>query len=123
MRNIFRWIFPIISIFAIIIVIFLIHSNRTTTDDSENINGQAYFNATVVSISDDKITVMCCDMLESNFNEGEQIVFSPNIVSVNGVPELSIGDEIRIVYNKNNVEEGNPVQLKIVFSIYKLDVK
>lgn len=118
MRKALRLILPLMFVLAII-VIFSIYKTRVAPDDN---NGQSYFNATVLSVSNDEIKVECSDTLESTFQQGDIVVFSKDIISANGIPELNIDDEIRIVYNGDVVAEGMSIQLSTVFAIYKLEV-
>lgn len=77
-------------------------------------SGQNYFNATVLEIEQDYILVQPAKD-EKILKFGDKIKVSKETVSTTGVPELSLGEEIRIVYNK-----VDPPQLDIVFAIYLL---
>ena len=80
---------------------------------------QNYFNATVLEIHEDSILVECLDVTNGVVSQGEEVEVSTNVVSANGVPELEIGDNIRIVCGE--VTDSIPLKTEQVYAIYLLD--
>lgn len=84
-----------------------------------NHNTQEYCNAKVLQIYEDYIVVECLDVTSGLLKTGTKTVVTKDIVSAKGVPELTIGDNIRIVYN--GLKRTKPEEMKIVYAIYHLD--
>lgn len=59
------------------------------------------------------------DVATGGVSEGNQVDVSTDVVSTNKVPEMKVGDTIRVVYK--DVKETYPLQLGEVFSIYAVD--
>ena len=76
--------------------------------------GQAYFNAKVLEINKEYVDVRCIEA----FNSG--ISVTKDVVSAEGVPELNVDDNIRVVFN-GDVMESDPLQIGTVYAIYLLD--
>ncbi|MDE7267336.1 MAG: hypothetical protein K2N89_07725 [Lachnospiraceae bacterium] len=85
----------------------------------DNEKKQNYFNATVLQIHEDSILVECLDVTNGVVSQGEEVEVSTNVVSANGVPELEMGDNIRIVCGE--VTDSIPLSTEQVFAIYLLD--
>ena len=58
-------------------------------------------------------------MATGGVSEGDQVEVSTDVVSTNRVPEMKVGDTIRVVYK--DVKETYPLQLGEVYSIYEVD--
>lgn len=86
-----------------------------------NHNNQEYCNARVLQIHGDYIVVECLDVTSGLLKAGTKTIVTTDIVSANGVPELKVGDSIRIVYN--GLKRTQPEEMKIVYAIYHLDEK
>ncbi len=84
--------------------------------------GQGFFNATVSEISDGYIVVECYESILGDAPVGKKIQVSTNNISDEQVPEMKIGDNIRILYigSISEAENGLLVLEKTV-SIFLLD--
>ena len=86
-----------------------------------NKKGQDYLNAKVLEITDTEIMVECIDET-TNRLAGMTLSVSQNIISASGVPEIEIGDEIRVVYDFGKEKQSTiPVKIEHVYAIYLLD--
>ena len=94
--------------------------NLEPNEDLPDENGQQYFNATVLEIKDGLVKVECTEPFNSGISVGEEVSVPMDVVAVSGAPELSIGDDIRVVFNGNTMET-DPLQIETVFAIYLLD--
>lgn len=82
--------------------------------------GQDYLNAQVLEITETELLVMCIDEFTGQLTD-TTISVSKDIISADGIPELAVGDEIRVVYDFNKVDKlGDPVKIKQVYAIYLL---
>lgn len=86
-----------------------------------NHNTQEYCNAKVLEVYEDYIVVECLDVTSGLLKTGTKTVVTKDIVSAKGVPKLTIGDNIRIVYS--GLKRTEPEEMKIVYAIYHLDEK
>lgn len=82
--------------------------------------GQAYFSATVLELNDGSVRVKCTNSYNSGISVHAEVIVSTDVVAANGVPELAVGNPIRVVFN-GEILESNPLQLGTVFAIYLLD--
>ena len=82
-------------------------------------NGQEYFNAKVLAVYDNFVEVECLALTTGAITEGTPVSVTKNVESANGVPEMKVGDEIRVVFS--GVLETYPPQLQTVWAIYALD--
>ena len=82
-------------------------------------NGQDYFNATILEIYDTYVLVECADETSSAVSTGTTVKVSTDVIAAKGTPEMSIGDNVRVVFN--GVEESDPASLETVYAIYLLD--
>lgn len=57
---------------------------------------------------------------EVELSSSDQIVVSTEVVSTHEVPQMEVGDTIRIVYN-GEIAESYPAQIATVFAIYPVD--
>ena len=86
-----------------------------------NDKGQDYLNATVLEITDTEIRAECIDE-PTNQLTNKQLAVSKNVISASGIPEIEVGDEIRVVFDFGKVDEAsNPVNIEHVYAIYLLD--
>ena len=82
--------------------------------------GQGYFNATVIEVSDSSILVKCTDSFLDEIPVGSEVQVSTNTRSGEKVPEVEIGDNIRVLYIGEGTER-NPYVLGDVISIFMVD--
>lgn len=86
-----------------------------------NDKGQDYLNATVLEITDTEIIAECIDE-PTNQLTNKKLAVSKNVISASGIPEIEVGDEIRVVFDFAKVgEASNPVKIEYVYAIYLLD--
>ena len=105
-------------VFACIIVMACCSAKEPVGDPPEA-NGQDYFNAEVVEVHDNRITVRCLDITTGAITEGTELSVTTKVSSANEVPEMEVGDHIRVVFS--GVMETDPPRLQTVFSIWKVD--
>ena len=86
--------------------------------------GQGFFNAVVLEIENDTDTVIveCTDSLLGNVPVGGKVQISTDTISSEVVPELEIGDNVRVLY-LGKVAEGDLLILENTISIFLLDEK
>lgn len=101
-------------------VLILTACNNEPNEDLSDENGQQYFNATVLEINDGLVKVECTEPFNSSISVGEEISVPTDVVAASGAPELSINDDIRVVFNGSTIET-DPLRIGIVFAIYLLD--
>lgn len=101
----------------VIVLIFVCILSLAGCQDNEKT--QNFFNATVLEIREDSILVECLDVTNGVVSQGEEVEVSTKVVSANGVPELEIGDNVRIVCGE--VMDSIPLKAEQVFAIYFLD--
>lgn len=77
-----------------------------------------YFNATVLKVYENSVLVEPFDGSDE-LKSADKITVSTNVVSINPVPKLEKGVQIRIVYN-GTIEEIYPANIPVVFAIYEL---
>ena len=82
-----------------------------------NEKSQNYFTGTILKITDNYFIVSPDD--SETIKETSDIILVPKeVVSSNGVPELTVGERIQVVYNEmEQTDEG--VKIDIVYAIYK----
>lgn len=83
-------------------------------------NGGSFFNATVLEVTEDTVSVECVDSMDSDFTNGDIISFGTQIVAANGLPDIVPGDTIRIIYNDTSVNKDT-LRIDIVFAVYLVD--
>ena len=105
-------------VFACIIVMACCSAKEPVGDPPEA-NGQDYFNAEVVEVLDNRVSVRCLDITTGAITEGTELSVTTKVSSANEVPEMEVGDHIRVVFS--GVMETDPLRLQTVFSIWKLD--
>ena len=84
--------------------------------------GQGFFNATVVEIEGEIVVVECTDSLQSNVPVGGKVQISTDTISSEAVPELEIGDNVRVLY-LGKITDGDLLVLENTISIFQLDEK
>lgn len=82
--------------------------------------GQAYFNASVLEVKEGYVKVRCLEPFNSGIPVDEEFSVTTDVVSAKGVPEMHVGDDIRVVFD-GQVMECDPLKLGIVYAIYLLD--
>lgn len=86
-----------------------------------NEKGQDYLNAKVMEIKEDVLIVECIDE-STNQLAGSILSVSTNVVSADGIPQIEIGQEIRVVFDFSKVDkQGTSVRIEHVYAIYLLD--
>jgi len=94
-------------------------SAKEPVGDPPEANGQDYFNAEVLEVLDNQIEVRCLDVTTGAITEGTELSVTTKVSSANEVPEIEVGDHIRVVFT--GVMETDPPRLQTVFSIWKVD--
>ena len=94
-------------------------STKKPVGDPPEANGQDYFNAEVLEVLDNRITVRCLGITTGAITEGTELSVTTKVSSANEVPEMEVGDHIRVVFS--GVMETDPPRLETVFSIWKVD--
>lgn len=87
--------------------------------NNENEKGQEYFNAIVLENYESYLLVEPIEG-EEELKVADKIQVQKDIISAAGIPDVKIGDEIRIVYD-GNIIESYPAKLKIVYAVYMAD--
>ena len=94
-----------------------------STDDSikcpSDIN--PYFTATVVEIYENSVLVSPVEG-EDILKSSDLIVVSTDVITTNKVPDMEIGDTIRIIFN-GAIQESYPAQINTVFAIYSVNAE
>lgn len=96
-----------------------IRSSEYVSCYAEDSNGQEYFDAKVLEISENSVLVEPLEG-EDVLRSGDRLWVSTNVVTASGAPTLTVGDEIRVVYD-GMIAETYPGQVNNVFAIYLLD--
>lgn len=107
-------------VMVLVCILALSGCDNEASNDSSDANGQTYFNATVLELNDGSVKVECTQSFDSGISVGEEIFVSTDVVAASGVPELAIGDGIRVVFN-GDIMESYPLQIGTVFAVYLLD--
>lgn len=103
---------------AVCILLILILLVSITACSKEK--GQDYLNAKVMEIKEDELIVECTD--SKNGLVGSTLSVSTNVVSADGIPQIEIGQEIRVVFDFSKVDkQGTSVRIEHVYAIYILD--
>lgn len=111
----------IIFVLVFLLIIGAIFSFVIVRDSK---GGESYINAKVLEVKENTIVVEIIDgggvKTDSLMNSKSLVTVSSDTVNKSARPNLSIGDEIRIVYNSESVKK-DPLRIEIVFAIYLLD--
>ena len=105
--------------FVIIIVGVLAFSIKKLSGDSQDSNGQDYFNAKVLKVYDKYVEVECLELTTGAITTGTALSVPKEVHSKNEVPDMQVGAKIRVVFT--GVLETYPPQLQTVWAIYPLD--
>ena len=89
----------------------------TGLQNRQSAKGNLTFNATVLEIGENTISV---EPFENEEISTGEITVTTDVVSKIEVPELEEGTEVCIVYN-GEILETYPARIKTVFAIYLLD--
>ena len=112
-----RWVMLITLI--VIFIFCIMGCMRDRGHEVQEANGQDYFNGKVLEVYDGFLAVKCLDVTTGSVNEGAAVHVSRKVHSTNVVPDVKVGDEIRVVFT--DVMETYPLQLGTVWAIYALD--
>ena len=107
-------------VLVMVCVLGLVGCNQQKQQE-ENINGQDYFNGAILEIHDTYVLVECLEVTSGAVSVGTEAQVSLDVTDVRGVPEMNVGDNIRVVFA--GVQEKDPVSFNTVFAIYLLDEK
>lgn len=110
----------ILMLLAVIFILGIAGCNKRESAEREDVNGQEYFNAKVTEVYDSILEVTCLDVTSGAVGEGAMVHVQRNVASANAVPDVKVGDEIRVVFS-GGVMESYPLQLGTVWAIYALD--
>jgi len=111
-----KWMF---FVFAVVIVFVLAFSMKKPDVEIQDANGQDYFNAKVLEVHEKYVQVECLELTTGAITAGTPVSVTKDVHSTNKVPDMQVGDEIRVVFT--GVLETYPPQLQTVWAIYPLD--
>ncbi len=100
--------------------VLLVFFCMITLSGCKNEAGQVYFNARVLEVNEGFVFVRCSEAFNSGISVGEELPVTTDVVADKGVPEMKVGDNVRVVFN-GDIMESDPLQLGTVFAIYLLD--
>ncbi len=100
----------------IVIALLLVCCAKDEVDE----NGQDYFNAKVLEVCDSSILAECTDKGQSGMSVGGQVFISRETIAADGFPEVTVGDEIRVVFD-GEIMETDPAQINTPFAVYVVD--
>lgn len=102
--------------FSLLLILILLVSVTACSNEK----GQDYLNAKVMEIKEDELILECTD--SKNGLVGSTLSVSTNVVSADGIPQMEIGQEIRVVFDFSKVDkQDEPVRIEHVYAIYLLD--
>ena len=102
--------------FSLLLILILLVSVTACSNEK----GQDYLNAKVMEIKEDELILECTD--SKNGLMGSTLSVSTNVVSADGIPQMEIGQEIRVVFDFSKVDkQDEPVRIEQVYAIYLLD--
>lgn len=81
--------------------------------------GRHYFNGVVLEIYEDHLLTECLEDTDGMVGTGDQAVIRTDLISANRVPDLAVGDHIRVVFDVT--DDSSPIQVGNVSAIYLLD--
>ena len=85
-------------------------------------NYTCYVNAIITEIAEDKIVLETIADAVGSIRRNTPVAFNPaEVLNKKTVQGLSVGDEIRIMYNDNRIRLEDPLWLEVVFAVYPLD--
>lgn len=106
----------IVFVLALVCVLSLMGCSQ---QEQQGQNGQDYFNGTILEIQDSFVLVECLAVTSGAVSVGTEAQVRLDVTDVRGVPEMAVGDNIRVVFT--GVQEKDPVGFDTVFAIYLLD--
>ena len=85
-------------------------------------NFTCYFKAIITEINEDSIVLETTEDALGTICRNTPVAFAPaDVLNVDTVQGLSVGDEIRVMYNDKRIRVENPLWLEVVFAVYPLD--
>ena len=114
------------------VLLCMMRLGACASPQAPDVNGQDYFDARLLEIGEDYLIVEPIHNEEVNAAvqvlEAPLVLVNKEVMAASGLPEMCVGDGLRIVYNGTSVDlviyaEGTPqeteaVQLGIVFAVY-----
>lgn len=87
--------------------------------EKEEAKEEAYFHAIILEIQEQSILVQPLEG-EEELQSADLISVSKNVKSEEEVPDLKIGDQVKVVYD-GRIAESYPAQIHQVYGIYRID--
>ncbi len=85
-------------------------------------NFTCYFNARIIEITGEKIVLETIEDAMGTIQRNTPVAFAPaEVLNEETVQGLSVGDEIRVMYNDKRIRVENPLWLEVVFAVYPID--
>lgn len=84
-------------------------------------DGRHYFNGVILEIYEDSLLTECLEDTDGIVRTGDQAVLRADLISANRVPDLTVGDHIKVVFDAT--DDSSPIQVWNVSAIYLLDEK
>ena len=107
-------------ILILVMVVGLVGCSKEPVGDSPTVNGQDYFNASVIKVNDTFILAEVTENISGALAVGTEVSVSRNNISSEEFPELVVGDYIRVVY-AGEVLEKDPPGFQQIISVFKLN--
>ena len=107
-------------ILILVMVVGLVGCSKEPVGDSPTVNGQDYFNASVIQVNDTFILAEVTENISGALAVGTEVSVSRNNISSEEFPELVVGDYIRVVY-AGEVLEKDPPGFQQIISVFKLN--
>ena len=107
-------------ILILVMVVGLVGCSKEPVGDSPTVNGQDYFNASVIQVNDTFILAEVTENVSGALAVGTEVSVSRNNISSEEFPELVVGDYIRVVY-AGEVLEKDPPGFQQIISVFKLN--
>ena len=107
-------------ILILVVVVGLVGCSKEPVGDSPTVNGQDYFNASVIQINDTFILAEVTENISGALAVGMEVSVSRSNISSEEFPELVVGDYIRVVY-AGEVLEKDPPGFQQIISVFKLN--
>ena len=107
-------------ILILVMVVGLVGCSKEPVGDSQTVNGQDYFNASVIQVNDTFILAEVTENISGALAVGTEVSVSRNNISSEEFPELVVGDYIRVVY-AGEVLEKDPPGFQQIISVFKLN--
>lgn len=107
---------------CLVVIGAFVAPNLIEDQNVEQPMGQGFFNAVILEIENEKVIVECTESLQGIIPVGGKVQISTDTVSSEAVPELEIGDNVRVLY-LGKVTDGDLLVLENTISIFLLDEK